>query len=145
MKYLKLFFPFLITLALWRLSVPFWNPAGILALIPIFYFTFFRTHPWFALFGAIACFLIDYKMGTTLFWTSLFLAAYALNQFQTVINLTERRLGAIFFFMIYIAIAFMIIVFDWLSFTGLFATFWLFLWLSWWYFVFTMVINKVYD
>ena len=35
---LKKFLPFLMTIFLWRLSVYFWNPAGILALIPIFYY-----------------------------------------------------------------------------------------------------------
>lgn len=29
-------FPFIAVLVLWRLAVPFWNPAGILAMIPIF-------------------------------------------------------------------------------------------------------------
>ena len=36
-KYLRLLFPFIITIALWRISVPWINPAGILAIIPIFY------------------------------------------------------------------------------------------------------------
>ena len=36
-KYLQIAFPFLITIALWRLSNPWINPAGVLAMIPIFY------------------------------------------------------------------------------------------------------------
>ena len=47
---LKKFLPFLMTIFLWRLSVYFWNPAGILALIPIFYYTFVRHIHGFTFF-----------------------------------------------------------------------------------------------
>ena len=139
MKYLKLLFPFLLTLALWRLSVPFWNPAGILALIPIFYFTFVRPRAWFVPFGVIASFLIDYKMGTVLFWTIIYLIAFAVNEFQTWIDVRERAHGAIFFWIGFIAIGLIILTIQNMSFPGLFANFWLFLWLVWWYFVFVIL------
>ena len=35
--FLRVSFPFLLTIGLWRLSVPFWNPGGIMAIIPIFF------------------------------------------------------------------------------------------------------------
>ena len=71
-KSLRIMFPFLLTIALWRLSTPFWNPGGILALIPIFYCVFVRHMPWFGIFGAIMCFLIDYKFNTTGFWLAIY-------------------------------------------------------------------------
>ena len=41
-KFLRDAFPFIAVIVLWRLSVAFWNPAGILAIIPIFYCSFVR-------------------------------------------------------------------------------------------------------
>jgi hypothetical protein len=77
---------FLITIFLWRLSIYFWNPAGILALIPIFYWSFVRPVDGFTIFGLIFCFLIDYRCGLVLFWTFLYCLFYAINGFQNYID-----------------------------------------------------------
>ncbi|MBQ7185813.1 MAG: hypothetical protein IJR92_03340, partial [Alphaproteobacteria bacterium] len=71
-KFIKIFtilFPFLITVILWRLSTPWVNPAGVLAIIPIFYCSFIRPVSYFTFFSILFCFLIDYKFGTLFMWT----------------------------------------------------------------------------
>ncbi|MBD5400594.1 hypothetical protein HDR61_02515 [bacterium] len=85
--FLRCALPFVLTLALWRLAGPWLNPGGMLALIPIFYCTFIRPVPFFSLFAAVMCFLIDYKSGTLLYWTSVFCACYAVYKIQTVVDL----------------------------------------------------------
>ena len=97
--FLKKSWPFLMTLILWRLSVSFWNPAGILALIPIFYYTFVKPTNWFAIFGLIFCFLIDYRCNLPLFWTTLFCLFYAINGFQNYIEISIIEKNAIYIFM----------------------------------------------
>ena len=66
-NFLRISFPFLLTVALWRLSGNFWNPAGILAIIPIFFCSFVRPVNWFGLFSVFMCFVIDYKFETVCF------------------------------------------------------------------------------
>ena len=90
--FLKKLLPFIMTLILWRLSVYFWNPAGILALIPIFYYTFVRHIHGFTLFGLIFCFLIDYRCNLPLFWSILFCLFYAVCGFQNYIEKIGRSL-----------------------------------------------------
>ena len=68
--FLRAAFPFITVIILWRLAVPFWNPAGILAIIPIFYCSFVRPVPWFAPFAVLFCFLIDYRFDTLAYWTA---------------------------------------------------------------------------
>ncbi|MBO4480446.1 MAG: hypothetical protein J5742_02355 [Alphaproteobacteria bacterium] len=104
-KYLQIIFPFLITIALWRLSSPWINPAGILAIIPIFYCSFIRPVPYFTVFAILLCFLIDYKFDTVMFWTSLYCAYYAIMNIQTIIDLTHTKKYGIYAFMIFFGIA----------------------------------------
>ena len=134
MSYFLLFFkkswPFLITVFLWRLNVHFWNPAGILALIPIFYFTFVRPINWFALFGLFFCFLIDYRSNLPLFWTILFCLFYAVNGFQNYIDVSHTDKNAVGIFMFFIGCGIFILMcsnFTWASFIN---NLWLFTWIS---------------
>ena len=82
-NFLSMIFPFAITILLWRVSSPVLNPVGILALIPIFYYSFMRPRAWFLPFAVFATLLLDYNFGTLFFWTILFLIAYAGNFLQT--------------------------------------------------------------
>jgi hypothetical protein len=83
-KILDALFPFAITILLWRIATPVWNPNGILATIPIFYYSFIRPRSEFMPMAVVGCLLLDYNFGTLLFWTMLFCAAYAGNYLQTV-------------------------------------------------------------
>lgn len=89
LRFLKIAMPFLAVLFLWRLQSPFWNPVGLLALIPIFYCTFIRPTPWFVPFAVVFCFLIDYRGDTVLYWTSVYCLCYAVYGFQSFIDLTR--------------------------------------------------------
>lgn len=128
--FLKQIMPFLMTLFLWRLSVYFWNPAGILCLIPIFYYTFVRPIDWFAIFGLIFCFLIDYRCNLPLFWTSIFCLFYAINGFQNYIDMQHTDNNALYMFMLFIGIGIFLLIFYGFSWTNLINNLWLFIWLS---------------
>ncbi len=128
--FLKKSWPFLITLILWRLSVSFWNPAGILALIPIFYYSFVRPINWFALFGLMFCFLIDYRCGLPLFWTTMFCIFYAINGFQSYIEIQNVEKNALYIFMLFIGGGCFILTFSNLTWNNLVNNIWLFVWMA---------------
>lgn len=127
---LKQCMPFLITLFLWRLSVYFWNPAGILCLIPVFYYTFVRPIKGFAVFGIIFCFLIDYRCDLALFWTSLYCLIYAITGFQKYIDFQNTNDNAMYIFMTFIGIGFFLLTIYGFSWTNLVNNLWLFVWMS---------------
>lgn len=127
---LKKTIPFLITLVLWRLSVSFWNPAGILSLIPIFYYTFVRPINWFVLFGLLFCFLIDYRCNLPLFWTSMFCLFYAINGFQTYTDITHMDNNGLYAFLSFIGFGFIILSFNNLTLSNFINNLWLFGWMS---------------
>ncbi len=118
-KYLQIAFPFLITIALWRLSNPWINPAGVLAIIPIFYCSFIKPVPYFTAFAILFCFLIDYNFDTVIFWTTLYCAYYAIVNIQTIIDLTHTKKYGIYAFMIFFGIASLSMIFWYLSWTSL--------------------------
>lgn len=122
--------PFLITLFLWRLSIYFWNPAGILCLIPVFYYTFVRPIKNFAVFGLIFCFLVDYRCDLALFWTSLYCLFCAINGFQKYIDFQHTDNNAIYIFMSFIGIGFFILTVYGFSWTNFVNNLWLFVWMS---------------
>ncbi len=139
MKYLKKIFPFLITIILWRLAVPFWNPAGILAIVPIFYYSFIRPINWFAPFAFLFCFLIDYSADTLLFWTFLWCILYAINGFQNYIDLTRQKYDALPIFMGFFGGAVFILCLMDFSFSALVRAIWLTLWAGLVYFTLTKI------
>lgn len=87
--FLRRVFPFALTLFLWRLGSGWFNPGGMLALIPIFYCTFIRPTPWFAPFAVLMCFMIDYKSDTLLYWTAVFGGCYAAYNMQTAVDFSQ--------------------------------------------------------
>ncbi len=142
-KFFRNIFPFLTVIFLWRLSISFWNPGGILALIPIFYCTFIRPVPWFMPFGLLFCFLIDYNLGALCYWTSIYLLCYALNGFQSFIDFTHRDFNSIDMFMLYIGIGLVIFEFTHLNWTTFARMIWIFIWMTVLYLPITRLISGV--
>ena len=130
MPILKQIMPFFMTLFLWRLSVYFWNPAGILCLIPVFYYTFVRPIKGFALFAFVFCFLIDYRCNLALFWTCLYCLSYAINGFQKYIDFQHTNNNALYMFMTFIGTGFFLLTIYGFSWTNFINNLWLFVWLS---------------
>ena len=128
--FLKKLMPFLMTLFLWRLSAYFWNPAGILCLIPIFYYTFVHPIDWFPLFGLMFCFLIDYRCGLPLFWSSLFCLFYAVNGFQNYVDTKHTDNNALYAFMFFVGFGIFLLIIYGFSWINTINNLWLFIWLS---------------
>ena len=126
----KQIMPFIMTLFLWRLSVYFWNPAGILALIPIFYYTFVRPIHGFAFFGLLFCFLIDYRCNLPLVWTCIYCLFYAINGFQNFLDIQNADNRALHVFQMFIGIGFVLLMFTGLTWKNLINNIWLFVWIS---------------
>ena len=144
-KFLRDVFPFIAVIVLWRLSIAFWNPAGILAIIPIFYCSFVRPVPWFAPFALLFCFLIDYRFDTLFYWTIMYCLFYAINGFQTFFDLTRVDKNAINVFMIFFGIATFILSLLHINIDNLMRAVWLFAWVSTLYIPITALIKRVYD
>lgn len=126
---LKQLLPFIEVLFLWRLSVYFWNPAGILALIPIFYYTFVRPIHGFAFVGLIFCLLIDYRCNLPLLWTTLFCLFYAIDGFQNYIDVQHTDNNALYIFMMFIGIGILLMIFSGLTWKNFINNVWLFIWM----------------
>jgi hypothetical protein len=105
---LNILLPFIATLFLWRLSSPVFNPNGILALVPIFYYSIVNPRGSFLPMALLGCFLLDRNFDTMLFWTALFCLIYAGLALQNFINPTAQKLRGIYLFMIMIGIGAMI-------------------------------------
>ena len=142
-KFLRDAFPFIAVIVLWRLSVAFWNPAGILAIIPIFYCSFVRPVPWFALFSVIFCFLIDYRFDTLFYWTAAYCLFYAINGFQNFIDLSRLDKNALNVFTVFFGLAtFLLALFEF-NVSNMMRAIWLFAWTTTLYFPITALIKRV--
>lgn len=78
-KFLKVVFPYLVTVVLWSLSTPVFNPFGILAIIPIFYYMFCNEKPYWFWFGLLMSFMLDFNFDTLFVFCALFLFMNAIN------------------------------------------------------------------
>ena len=143
-KFLRAAFPFLSVIFLWRLAIPFWNPGGILAIIPIFYCTFINPIPWFMPFGLIFCFLLDYNLGALCYWTALYCLCYALNGFQSFIDFQHREFNALDIFMLYIGIGLIGFEIAHINCTTMGRMIWTFVWMTILYIPITQLISGVY-
>ena len=144
-NFLRAALPFIAVLVLWRLSVPFWNPVGILAIIPIFYCSFVQPVPWFTPFAAIFCFLIDYRGDTLVFWTTAYCLFYAINGFQSYIDLTRIDKNALNVFMIFFGLSIFILLMVNPTVENIMHSAWLFAWTSTLYIPITAIIKRVCD
>ncbi len=136
--------PWLAVIILWRLSNWFWNPAGVLALIPIFYCSFVKPVPYFTPFAVLFCFLIDYKFETLVFWTMFYCLFYAINGFQTFFDLTKLDKNAIHIFMLFFCSGMLIVLLSHFGFINLLETLWIIIWAGGLYLPITQIIKKVY-
>jgi len=136
--------PFLAVIILWRLQLHFWNPGGVLALIPIFYYSFVRPVPWFAPFSILFCFLIDYSCDTKLFWTTMYFIAYAVNGFQYFIDVQRADKNALVPFMIFFGLSLVILMIINLSWVMIFRCICMFLWACAIYIPITGLMKKVH-
>lgn len=144
-NFLRAAFPFITVIILWRLAVPFWNPAGILAIIPIFYCSFVRPVPWFAPFAVLFCFLIDYRFDTLAYWTAAYCLFYAINGFQSFIDLTRTDKNALNIFMVFFGVATLILTLTGFSVLNMMRAIWLFAWVATLYIPITALIKRVCD
>lgn len=128
LQFLRAALPFLAVLVLWRLAVPLWNPGGILAIIPIFYYSFIRPTPWFAPYAVLFCFLIDYTSDTLLYWTTMYCVVYAAIGFQNFIDLTRWDGNGLRAFMLFFCGALLILFFSNLTWGNLGRLLWTALW-----------------
>lgn len=138
-------FPFFAVLVLWRLMIPFWNPGGILAIIPIFFCSFIRPVRWFVPFSVIFCFLIDYRFDTLLLWTVLFLFTYAITGFQNIIDMRNINRNGLGLFACFISVALIIMTLVNFKFAILVRGLWLMTWVCVLYFPITEIIKRVCD
>ncbi len=139
--FLRRAFPFLLTVGLWRLAMPIWNPGGMLAIIPIFYCSFVRPIDWFPMLSVIFCFLIDYNAGTLFFWTALYCLVYAINGFQNYVDVVRAPHRGIWLFTAYVAIGILVLFFRHMSFATLARALWLIIWLCALYTPITVLID----
>jgi len=126
-KILNTIFPFAITILLWRMSAPVWNPNGVLALVPIFYYSFTRPRSEFMPMAVAGCLLLDYNFGTTLFWTSLFCASYAAIHLQTVTKPFIAAAGGLLSFSVFLGAGVLILAILAFSWASLGTALWIFL------------------
>ena len=141
--FLRVLTPWLAVLILWRLSNPLWNPAGILAIIPIFYCSFVKPVPWFVPYAILFCFLIDYKFETLAFWTALYCLFYAINGFQTFTDITKTDKNSIHIFAIFISIGMIVLLFMNFSFINIIRAIWIILWVCALYIPISEIIKRV--
>ena len=127
-NFLRIYGPFLLTIVLWRLSAPFWNPAGILAIIPIFICSFVKPVNWFPLFSVLMCICIDYKFETVCFWLAMYCLFFAINSFQNWIDITRMDKYGIAAFMAFFGLCVLIQVFTNFTFINIVRAFWIILW-----------------
>ncbi len=146
-NYIKILFPFLITLLLWRLDSLVFNPCGILAIIPLFYYSFVRPVLCFFPFSLLICLLIDRNFDTLLFWTFMYSAAYAANGLQSFFDTSRQKMDALFVFMAFFGLCLLILTF-WSSVNAwswgvLLKSIWLLLWVSVFYFIFAAIAKRI--
>lgn len=135
--------PFLLTIGLWRLSNTFWNPAGILAIIPLFFYSFIRPIDWFVLFSILMCIAIDYNFETVCYWLALYCLMYSVNSFQNIIDLTRMDKNGLYAFMVFFGTAVLIQVFLNITAANLLAGIWVFAWASILYVPITVLIQRI--
>lgn len=143
--FLRITGPFLLTIGLWRLSGPIWNPAGILAIIPIFICSFVRPTNWFPLFSVLMCICIDYKFETVCFWLAMYCLFYAVNSFQNWIDISKMDKYGLPAFVSFIGLGILIQVFANFTFVNLLRGIWMVLWCSVLYIPIVKIIQRMQD
>lgn len=144
-NFLRVAFPFLLTLALWRVGCAWWNPAGILALIPVFYCSFVRPVPWFAPMAILACFLVDYNFDVPFVWTSVWCLAYALHGFLPFIDIQRMNAHGIPAFAIFLGVGMLFLIFGAFHVMPVLGAVWTYVWCMLLYMPVAQLIKRVGD
>jgi hypothetical protein len=92
-RLLKSVFPYVLAVSLWALPDPRFNPFGILAMIPAFYYMFIARVRGWKWFGFMICFLLDYNAGTLFVFSGMFLIAIAANILFGIFDMEEDGLA----------------------------------------------------
>ena len=143
-SFLRTAFPFLLTLFLWRGVIPYLNPGGLLAIIPIFYYTFIKPVPYFPPFAVLMCFLLDYNNSTVLYWTAVWCLCYAANGFQTILDLNQDDTNGLRVFIVFFSVAIFVLSFAHLTnFTNIARMIWTVLWTCMMYAPIVTIIKRV--
>jgi hypothetical protein len=143
--FLRRIFPFLLTLGLWRLSDSFWNPAGILAIIPIFYCSFVRSIDWFPLFSILMCIALDYNFETVCYWLAVYCLFYSINSFQNIVDITSMEKNGIYAFMFFIGLSILIQVCTNFTLINIISGLLIFIWCSLLYIPITVLIQRIQE
>ena len=141
--FLRTIFPFLLTIGLWRLIHPIWNPGGILAIIPIFFCTFIRPRDYFLIFSIIMCICLDYSFETVCFWVAIYCFFFAVNGFQNILDLTRMDFDGIAAFMFFLGITILIQIFTNFTWLNIANGIWIFILVTAWYRPCVWLIKKV--
>jgi hypothetical protein len=142
---LQKIFPFLFTVALWRLSVPWLNPAGVLAIVPIYYCSFIKPVPYFTVFAILFCFLLDYKFDTLFVWTICYCVYYSVMNIQNFLDLTHTNKNGIFAFMLFFGLIVSFITIRHIDLSNLFAGILMFILTTVMYIPITVLIKAAQD
>ena len=141
--FLHVAFPFLLTIGLWRLSVPFWNPGGILAIIPIFFCSFVSPIKWFGIFSVLMCMCLDYNFETVCFWIAMYCLFYAINGFQSLVDISRLDKNGLGAFAIFFGLCVLIQVFTNLTWTSFSRGIFMFIFVSLMYMPITLIIQRM--
>ncbi len=114
-------------------------------MVPVFYCSFVRRVPWFAPFAVLMCFLVDYNFDTRMFWTAAYCLFYAINGFQTMIDLTRMDNRGIGAFMVFLGAAVVILCFTHINFINILRATWIFTWTVALYIPGTWIIERLAD
>ena len=144
-NFLRTLFPFLLTIGLWRLSTPFWNSGGVLAIIPIFFCSFVSPVRWFGIFSIFLCLCLDYNFETVCFWIAIYCLFYAINGFQSFIDITRMDKNGLPAFMVMFGIAILFQVLGNFSAIGFLRGAWMFVWVCTMYMPITILIQRIHD
>ncbi|MCL1785847.1 MAG: hypothetical protein FWG39_01695 [Alphaproteobacteria bacterium] len=125
-KFFDAIFPFAVTILLWRIANPFWNPNGIISMVPIFYYSFIRPRPEFMPMAVLGCLLLDYNFDTMLFWTAMFCAVYAANYLQTTTKPILHIRGGLFAFALFAGACLLILAIWAFTWRSLWTAIWMF-------------------
>lgn len=118
-KYFKFLFPFLFVFICWYISVFFINLSGILAIIPIFFWTFKKEIPYFFIYGLFFYFLIEFRLDIIPILSFLYYILYIVLSSYKKINIYFLNLYGNIIFYIYFCLNILILLIINLNYTNI--------------------------
>ena len=102
LKDMKAALPAALALILLFLPNRWFNPSGLLVLMPVFYFFIFNRKYMNFFVCLLFLTVLDYNQGSIFLWMFLFILCGVILSFQKIIILKEQKLSAALFFFIFI-------------------------------------------